>query len=285
MKLSLAIAKQVSELMSGVKLSASLCDSKPIRKMLEDGVLLKLQLGRSRAHIVSPEPNALKSYLLNNFGIADIVTYVERLKSTETTRADIIEVSGNSKLKTIRTFKGFLVNSYTELAASINKEPFLIQPVLGSFVFIYDYENFNIPEHVTVVGVENAENFRWIHRQASLFADITPLFVSRYPQSKDLIRWLKRIPNPYLHFGDLDFAGIQIYLSEFYCHIPERATFFIPPDLELLLQQYGNRSLYFRQANTFGIELEDPSLLRSISLFNKYKKVLEQEIFVNKTTK
>ena len=41
------------------------------------------------------------------------------------------------------------------------------------------------------------------------------LFVCRYPQSNDLIKWLQSIPNRYLHFGDLDFAGINIYLNEF----------------------------------------------------------------------
>ena len=72
-------------------------------------------------------------------------------------------------------------------------------------------DGFAIPEDVMVVGIENPENFRWISRQKVFFKEnlssSSPLlFVSRYPQTQhgDLIRWLKAIPNRYVHFGDLD---------------------------------------------------------------------------------
>lgn len=62
------------------------------------------------------------------------------------------------------------------------------------------------------------------------------LFVSRYPQSKDLCAWLKMIPNRYIHFGDFDLAGVSIFLSEFYSELGERAEFYIPADVEQRLQ-------------------------------------------------
>ena len=40
------------------------------------------------------------------------------------------------------------------------------------------------------------------------------LLVSRYPQSKDLVTWLHTVPNHYVHFGDIDLAGIHIYLTD-----------------------------------------------------------------------
>ena len=39
----------------------------------------------------------------------------------------------------------------------------------GSFVFIADYENFEIPQNVIVIGIENMENFRYIRQQKNLF--------------------------------------------------------------------------------------------------------------------
>lgn len=280
MRLSLAVARQVSQLMEGTKLAASQCNSLPLKKMLEDGVLQKQQVGRSKAFILASSPRAVEIYLLNNFGISDLAAYKIELDSEDSTRGDIIKVSGNSKLKNIRTFKGFLVNSYMPIRTILNNKPFDILPAEGSFTFIYDYERFYPSENVTIVGVENPENFRWIHKQAYLFTGIIPLFVSRYPQNKDLIRWLKQIPNPYVHFGDLDFAGIRIYESEIYNHISDRATFFVPNQLEQHLEKYGNRPLYFKQANLPVIQTKDIHLQYLIEMFHRHQKVLEQEVFI-----
>ena len=53
----------------------------------------------------------------------------------------------------------------------MQSKPFTIAPPEGSFVFIADYENFEIPQNVIVVGIENMENFRYIRRQKKLFHD------------------------------------------------------------------------------------------------------------------
>ena len=108
-----------------------------------------------------------------------------------------------------------------------------IQPREGTFTFIYDFETFFPPDNITIVGIENPENFRHIQKQKKFFEDIQPLFVSRYPQNKDLIKWLQTIPNSYLHFGDFDFAGLNIYINEFKKHLHDKATFYLPPDIEV----------------------------------------------------
>ena len=54
------------------------------------------------------------------------------------------------------------------------------------------------------------------------------LFVSRYPQSIYLRSWLQKIPNRYVHFGDFDHAGINIFLTEFHAHLGARSSFLIP---------------------------------------------------------
>jgi hypothetical protein len=131
-----------------------------------------------------------------------------------------------------------------------------------------------------VIGVENSENFRYIQKQSYLFGSSSALYVSRYPQSKDLVSWLKNIPNPYLHYGDFDFEGIRIFKDEFHRHLGERAKFFIPQDIEGILEKYGNKTLYNKQYKSgwdfrLGNEIDD-----FIALFHKYKKCLEQEIFI-----
>ena len=103
-------------------------------------------------------------------------------------------------------------------------------------MFVSDWERFVIPSDVIVVGIENPENFRFIRQQRHLFESCLPgkrlLFVSRYPQSTDLRKWLMGISNPYVHFGDFDLAGIKIFLSEFHRYLPERSSYLIPSDIE-----------------------------------------------------
>ncbi len=141
----------------------------------------------------------------------------------------------------------------------MQSKPFTIAPPEGSFVFIADYENFEIPQNVIVVGIENMENFRYIRRQKKLFQDYlikcfgdsnythaSLLFVSSYPQSSDLVKWLQNSKNLYIHFGDLDLAGIHIYLTEFFAKIDDRASFLIPPDAENRISN-GSRERYDHQ--------------------------------------
>jgi len=174
------------------------------------------------------------------------------------------------------------VNSYETIEAEINGKQILLQPQEGMFHFVYDYQHFLPHKSVTIVGIENPENFRFVKHQQYLFEGLKPLFVSRYPQSNDLVRWLQSIPNLYLHFGDLDFEGINIYLNEFKKHLGERASFFIPSNTFELLPLFGNRKLYDKQlsrAPSAELTGEIP-IVKLLESFHRYKKVLEQEIFI-----
>jgi hypothetical protein len=175
-----------------------------------------------------------------------------------------------------------VVNTYLNITASLNGKPFILHPAEGSFTFISDYETFEVSPTVTIVGVENPENFRHIHKQQHLFKDIEPLFVSRYPQSNDLLKWLMTIPNRYLHFGDFDFAGISIYRNEYRKHLGDKASYFVPPGIEELIDKYGNRELYNNQLSTFTTSLPEPQLHHLVALLHQYKKGLEQEILIRR---
>jgi hypothetical protein len=95
-----------------------------------------------------------------------------------------------------------------------------------------------------------------------------------------MIKWLQIIPNNYLHFGDFDFAGLNIYYNEYKKHLRERAQFFLPPNIEKLLSTRGNRDNYSNQTIQFNKnEIEEDNIFRLLELIEKYKKGLEQEIF------
>lgn len=279
MKPPLALAEKLQLLAAGGQLPASQLKHPLVAELLEEGILTEVLSGRTKSTYRVPNPTALKGYLENRWAIPSLTHYIAALRDADTSRATLVAVSADSKTRALRTFSGFLVHSYLPIQATLHGLPYTIHPPDGAFQFVYDYSALMPPPNAVVVGVENAENFRHIARQQHLFPGMVPLFVSRYPQgqSKDLLKWLLSIPNSYLHFGDFDFAGINIYQQEFKKHLGPRATFFLPPNLEQLLANYGNHSLYDQQQLNQPHTITEPGLLQLIALLHTHKKGLEQE--------
>jgi hypothetical protein len=280
-KLPIATAQKLLGMIeTGTGIPASSMPGTLVMKMVEDAVLYRKQTGRTKALLFVQDVSALQRYLFNHFNIADLARYVQSAGAEETTRSEAIAISGDSKWKPVRTFTGFMLNCYIPIPATLHHEPFFVHPVPGTFTFMYDYTGFEPASTVTIVGIENAENFRRVDEQKYLFTDLLPLFVSRYPQSNDLVKWLQSMANGYLHFGDLDFAGINIFMHEYRRHLGQKASFFIPPGVADLLEKFGSRELYNKQLHLAREWENEPELNQLMQLFHKHKKVLEQEIFI-----
>jgi len=281
MKIPIHIAQKLLQLSKGEILNSSQAKHQLIDELVLEEIIERTGRVQKKLHLINVE--ALFLFLQNKFGINDLENYIEAAQKDNIHRSDLVAISSNSKLKSTRTFKGFLINSYNPIMATLNGKKTTFNFTQGVFQFIYDFESFVPNENITIVGIENAENFRWIAKQQYLFEDIQPLFVSRYPQnqSKDLIKWLQTIPNNYLHFGDFDFAGIGIYLNEYKKHLSEKAYFFVPNDIEKRLRLNGNSKLYDKQKMSFKEEvLSEEPLRKLIQIIHQYKKGLEQEIFI-----
>ena len=282
MVLPLGIAKKLLLLVQQNKLAASKLRHPIVQAMIEEGIIYKP--GKIKSLLQIADMQQLQLYLKNHCSITDLQAYVDTLQKDNLLRADLVAVATDSKLKALRTFKGFLVNCYSPLPATLNKENIIIHPQEGTFSFIYDFESFIPPANVTIVGIENPENFRHIDKQRYLFTGITPLFVSRYPQyqSKDLIRWLLSIPNNYLHFGDFDFAGIGIFLHEFKKHLGTKASFYTPDNIDGLIIKAGSKKRYDEQKINFDIKsITEENLLTLINTLHRHKKGLDQEMLIN----
>ncbi|GLU56812.1 DUF7281 domain-containing protein [Dyadobacter frigoris] len=281
MILSLSLAEKLIILANGGQLSASSVKHAFVSDLITEGIITDKRSGRTKSTLQVINTDALNKYLLNKFSITDLQQYVELLRNAEITRAELVQVASNSKTINRRTFKGFLVNSYEPIEALLNGVPFTVNPISGTFQFIYDFEKFIPAPDVIIIGVENSENFSNIQKQRYLFPNIKALFVSRYPQnqSKDLIKWLQTIPNPYWHFGDYDFAGINIYAREYKKYLSDKALFFIPENIEQLIQKYGNRKLYDQQQLN-NLDLAEENIHFLIALLHQYKKGLEQEALI-----
>ena len=282
-KIPLHIAEKVLLLQQGEFIRASSVKHAVVELLIEENIVLRT--GRVQKKLSVPNIERFKVFLQNKFGINNLEIYINTLQAVDFTRTDLTKISSNSKLKKVRTFKGFLVNSYTPIQTTLNGELLLLHPIAGSFQFVFDFEQFIIPEDVVIVGVENPENFRYIDKQKYLFEGIKPLFVSRYPQNqnKDLIKWLQSIPNHYLHFGDMDLAGIGIYQNEYKKYLGNKANYFVPDNTKEMLERYGNRKLYDNQKDNIDRStINEPKLNYLISLMHELKKGLEQEIYIIK---
>lgn len=282
LKLSKSLVKKLIDLANGEMISASQFKGPLCESLLRDGYLCS-KSNKSITRYYVTNAIAFRSYLGDcNDALKNLEGTMEILEREDVSRSEQVQIAGNSKIRQTRSCKGFLINSYEPINCSLNGFPFTVAPPEGSYVFVADYENFEIPENVVVVGVENMENFRYIRKQKYLFESIKApiIFASRYPQSKDLINWLQRISNKYVHFGDLDLAGVFIYQNEFFAKLQNRASFFIPPDAEIRIQN-GSVERYDNQLERFEkMEITDPRTEGVVKLIKYNHKGYDQEGFI-----
>ena len=284
MKISKALINTLQQLMDGGSIAASTLRKDLAETLLAEG-LLTVQTHGSRRTFRAIDIIALKNYLQADHERLRISC--DRDLGRYETRSEQAAETGNSKLVMVRSCPGFPVNSYEPITCSLYGNEFVISPQEGSFVFIDNWQQFTIPKHVVVVGIENMENFRMIRHQRYLFESVLGdkplLFVSRYPQSKDLRKWLHGITNCYVHFGDFDLAGINIFLMEFQQFLGDRSSFLIPSDIEKRLQ-IGSQERYNSQSSRFrNLKCDDKRVQAVIDLINKYHRCYDQEGYIQQS--
>lgn len=283
MKITSSLVDKLIRLRSGESLPSSALRGEWVEELLSDGVLISRSHG-SRSSMIAASPETLEQSLMH---INERLGHLDKMKETldaETTRSEQAAETGNSKLVTARSCPGFPVNSYEPIICCLNGKDLVVNPQEGTFLFIADWHSFAIPYDVTVVNIENMENFRLIRRQQSLFASALAgkrlLFVSRYPQSSDLRTWLQTIPNQYVHFGDFDLAGIHIFLTEFQKYLGARSSFLIPQDIEQRIK-HGSAERYNDQYPKYcHLTSNIQPLQQLIDTLHKYHRCYDQEGYI-----
>lgn len=276
----MAISASIKTLLKGEQVAGSKMSSQLTDELMAEGLLSVVARG-SRKSYRARDTEALRRYLIDK----DESYRVLEIDAPDS-RASMARDTGNSKLAVVRSCPGFPINCYEPIACRLNGSPWMVDPLEGSFLFVADWKTFVIPEDVIVVGIENMENFRKIRQQRALFSSELGLhrllFVSRYPQSTDLRSWLCSIPNHYIHFGDFDLAGINIFLTEFHAHLGERSSFLIPKDIEQRLANNGTEQRYNAQYQKFkNLATHIPALQNLIDAINKYRRGYDQEGYIS----
>ncbi len=279
----MAISVFLKALIAGEQVAGSKLNSKLRDELLAEGMLLITSHGSKKSYRAR-DTEALKRFLIDkdeSYRILEV--------NDSGSRASMAAETGNSKLVTVRSCPGFPVNSYEPIECFLNGESFIVNPQEGSFLFVAEWEKFTIPEDVVVIGIENMENFRMIRKQRVFFEEYLQtqklsnrvLFVSRYPQSTDLRRWLCQIPNYYLHFGDFDLAGIGIFLFEFLQYLgSKRSSYLIPDDIKSRLKS-GSGKRYDEQYCRFkDIKSDEYELQQLIESIHYERKCYDQEGYI-----
>lgn len=285
MKITVTLIDKLICLRNGDSLPASQLHGEWIEELIRDGVLISTSHGSHRKLHAPQSETLCKALSAIDERLRDLEQMKDTLLSNDLSRSVQASATGNSKLVTVRSCPGFPVNSYEPITCTLNGQEFTVNPQESCFLFIADWQTFSIPSDVIVVGIENMENFRMIRQQRQLFIQAIGsrrlLFVSRYPQSKDLVSWLQKVPNRYVHFGDFDLAGINIFLTEFHIHLKERSSFLIPHDIEARLRN-GSKERYDAQYLRFhNLQTDIQPLQSLIELINKFHRCYDQEGYIN----
>lgn len=275
-KLKISDARGLLKLTQGENIPYSAM-SKELADELCTESILSMQTNGSRKRLRILNQEALNSFLAQSFGLqVPLYQWIETME-TGASRAQMVELCSDSKYKLQRSFPGFLLKACNPIKAEYRGEPITLKTLPGTSLFVEDYKSLFIDPKVIIVGVENGENFQKAEYTQHFFPYDKTLFVSRYPQSGDLKAWLQSIRNQYIHFGDFDLAGINIYLSEYFSVLGNRASFFIPDNIEELLSK-GNSQLYNKQYQRYkDMKVTDSRLTELVNLINHYRKTYEQE--------
>jgi len=289
MKINLKFAKALQALTRGEEVNEGDFGgsaSKELLSQLRDtGVIDYRPVGTQRKKYYCLDKMKLAAHLHHRFTIPSLDNYVDFLEQEDAQRRDAVYAASDSKFRNGKVMEGFLMHTYDNAEGELHGNKLPLHPLSGSFVFVHDFRHFKLPADVTVVGVENYDNFRHIERQRYLFAGIKPVFVWRYQNSNSIAEWLNLIPNSYLHYGDFDPEGLKIYVTQFRNKLQEgRCGFLIPADIESLIYRNGSTALFEKQSIT--IKQSDfngyPEIKELASTIWRLKKGLEQEILINK---
>ena len=283
----MSILRKMIALAEGELIPSSKLTAPVFSDMEEEGVLVTVARG-SRRSLRAVSAEAVRHYAASKLNIRDLEAALHAFESEDVTRADLVRHGGDSKNKEVRAVKGILVNVYKPVKVYLNGKELLLTPIDGATTFIFDYESFLLPENAVVIGMENGENFRYVSRQRKLFESVVPegtpvVCVCRYPQNKnhDLYNWLEMIPNRYIHFGDLDLAGVRIYLTEYRSRLGKRASMLIPPDYEERIKSGSLKRYDVQGTGTKNMELADPRVAPLVECIHKYHRGYDQEGYID----
>lgn len=279
-------ARLLKSLSLGERFPISNLKGNIFQHLLDEHVLSKYKKGNGWMAFAD-NPQDLLNHLNNKYIKCPLDDFIQKMEDVEEEinelkRVDNVLMRGNSKCKKTHPMNGFLVKSLDPIDVSLSGNNLLLSPDIWPICFVPNPEGFKIPSDVTIVMVENPENFIHIEKQKEFFKGHRTLFTTYYPRDthRNLVTWLGSLPNPYIHYGDFDLAGIHIYQHVYRKHISGPSSFFVPEFIDKLIHRFGETELYNKQLPyRDSILPNEPGIKRLLDIIDREHKGLEQEIF------
>lgn len=252
--------------------------AKELLEQLKSRGAVSLQRNKSRGVYYAPDASKLLSVCSEiSPELSDLEAAARLAAGEEITRSESVEKFGDSKVgSNVNAYKGFTLISDQRMTINYYGEEFTLKPTIG--VHVIDWKGIWIPEDVIVIGVENSQCFYCLDWIKNIGLKGRYVILNRFPVCEEAKLWLESIPNRYIHFGDFDLGGIQIYESEFKRRLGDRASFLLPDDIEERIRMKGNAALYTKQMKTqSGVTSPSGELNHLLEVIHSCQKVYEQE--------
>ncbi len=214
------------------------------------------------------------NYFINSkFEIDD---YISEIIDAKPSRDIIQKWHNDTKSKESKSLKGLYVSSLDNIDIKIDDKIVTIIPNNALGYFLFHTQQIELFEDTIVVGVENYQVIWFAQKYKQFFENKNILFVVINPY---MLEWIGNLENEYIHFGDYDLAGINIYLNKIIPRLKKskKYSMFIPDNIEYLIHEHGDVELFEKQIEYKNLVVNDLKLNSLKEIIKNEKKAIEQE--------
>ena len=212
--------------------------------------------------------------------IEDLDYFIEEKEPKS--RDEIADNYSHTKRVESKSFNGLMISVFDKLEVIYNEKKQYFYPLEGSGLFLHYSSKLQLDDDVIVVGVENPQVVWNIDKYKHLFNKKKRylfLCISEYKTTYQYA-WLESFSGEYIHFGDFDLAGINIYLNTIVPKLKKAKShsFLIPDNIYEIIKEKNYMVDYSNQTRYLNVtSKEDKDLQKLIEFIKNNKITLEQE--------
>ena len=212
--------------------------------------------------------------------IEDLDYFIEEKEPKS--RDEIADNYSHTKRVESKSFNGLMVSVFDKLEVIYNEKKQYFYPLEGSGLFVHYTSKLQLDDDVIVVGVENPQVVWYINKYKHLFNKEKKylfLCISEYKTTYQY-KWLESFCGEYIHFGDFDLAGINIYLNAIVPKLKKAKShsFLIPDNIYEIIKEKNYMLDYSNQTRYLNITSKEDNALQQLIDFIKTNKItIEQE--------
>ena len=212
--------------------------------------------------------------------IEDLDYFIEEKEPKS--RDEIADNYSHTKRVESKSFNGLMVSVFDKLEVIYNEKKQYFYPLEGSGLFVHYTSKLQLDDDVIVVGVENPQVVWYINKYKHLFNKEKKylfLCISEYKTTYQY-KWLESFCGEYIHFGDFDLAGINIYLNAIVPKLKKAKShsFLFPDNIYEIIKEKNYMVDYSNQTRYLNItSKKDKDLQKLIEFIKNNKITIEQE--------